>query len=306
MELRQLRSLVALVESGFNVSRAAEKQHLVQSAVTQHLKQLESELQMRLFVRHGKRLIGLTDCGEKVLAHAVEALRQTSNITAVGSDASDEERGILRLGTTHTQACYVLPPVVSRFSADYPLVELQIHQGTPSQLADLALRDLVDLAICTEAIADENGLETVPCYRWNRLLIAPQSHAVLLRQPLTLEALCDYPVITYVYGFTGRGHFSDTFLKAGLQPHVVLSAADTDVIKTYVRQGLGIGIIASLAFQPEKDQGLIARDLSHLFPWEVTRVAYSRDKYLRRYVHRFIDLFCARSAVLEAEMQGCS
>jgi LysR family cys regulon transcriptional activator len=291
MELRQLRSLVTLVEVRFNVSRTAERLHLVQSAVTQHLKQLEAELGTRLFVRHGKRLVGLTEVGEQVFRHACEALRQTGNIVAVGRDHLEEDRGVLRLGATHTQARYVLPPVIRRFVAAYPSVELQIHQGTPGQLVDMALHDLVDLAICTEALGDEIALQTVPCYRWNRCLIAPRSHPVLGVQPMTLAALCEHPIITYVFGFTGRGGFSDAFAKVGLHPKVVLSAADTDVIKTYVREGLGVGIIAALAYQPDEDADLGIRDLADLFPWEVTKIAYARDKYLRRYHQHFVDIF---------------
>jgi LysR family cys regulon transcriptional activator len=291
MELRQLRSLVTLVEVHFNVSRTAERLHLVQSAVTQHLKQLESELGSPLFVRHGKRLVGLTEVGEQVFRHACDALRQTANIVAVGRDHLEEDRGVLRLGATHTQARYVLPPVIRRFAADYPAVELQIHQGTPGQLVDMALRDRVDLAICTEALGDEIALQTIPCYRWNRCMIAPRAHPVLDVEPMTLATLCAYPIITYVFGFTGRGGFSDAFAKAGLHPKVVLSAADTDVIKTYVREGLGVGIIAALAYQPGEDADLGIRDLADLFPWEVTKIAYARDKYLRRYHQHFVDIF---------------
>jgi len=260
---------------------------------------------MPLFARQGKRLIGLTDCGQKVLAHAVEALRQTSNIVAVGSDALKQDRGVLRLGTTHTQARYVLPPVVRRFIAEYPEVELQVHQGTPTQLADLCRRDLIDLAICTEALAEDSDLETLPCYRWNRSLIAPAGHSVLQARSLTLSTLCEYPLITYVLGFTGRGRLSDTFNKAGLHPRIVLSAADSDVIKTYVLQGLGVGIIASMAFQSEQDEGVEVRDLSHLFPWEVTRIAYARDKYLRRFAQHFVEMFCAHSVVVESSLKPC-
>lgn len=306
MELRQLRSLVTLVEAHFNVSRTAERLHLVQSAVTQHLKHLEAELGTCLFVRHGKRLVGLTEVGEQVLRHACEALRQTGNIIAVGRDQVEEDQGVLRLGATHTQARYVLPPVIRRFVAAYPAVELQIHQGTPGQLVDMALRDLVDLAICTEALGDEIGLETIPCYRWNRCLIAPAAHPLLEMQPLTLDALCGFPIVTYVFGFTGRGNMSETFAKAGLRPNVVLSAADTDVIKTYVREGLGVGIIAALAYQHEEDADLSVRDLGELFPWEMTKIAYPRDKYLRKYHRRFVDIFKARTANLEAGAQDAA
>ncbi|MBK1723956.1 LysR substrate-binding domain-containing protein [Thiocystis violacea] len=296
MELRQLRSLVTLVDTHFNVSRTAERLHLVQSAVTQHLKHLEREIGAPLFARQGKRLVGLTEVGGQVARYAEEALRQTGNILAVGRDHVEEASGVLRLGATHTQARYVLPPVIRRFASAYPEVELQIHQGTPGQLVDLVLRDRVDLAICTEALGDEIGLQAIPCYRWNRGLIAPRTHPLLDVEPLTLASLCEHSLVTYVFGFTGRGSFSDAFAKAGLRPRVVLSAADTDVIKTYVREGLGVGIIATLAYQPKEDVDLGMRDLSALFPWEVTKIAYARDKHLRKYHQHFIDSFKAHTS----------
>ncbi|MBK5964555.1 transcriptional regulator CysB [Thiocystis minor] len=296
MELRQLRSLITLVETHFNVSRTAERLHLVQSAVTQHLKHLETEIGASLFERQGKRLVGLTEVGGQVARYAEEALRQTGNILAVGRDHVEEARGVLRVGATHTQARYVLPPVIRRFVSAYSEVELQIHQGTPGQLVDLVLRDRVDLAICTEALGDKIGLQAIPCYRWNRGLIAPRGHPLLDLEPLTLASLCEHPIVTYVFGFTGRGGFSDSFAKAGLRPRVVLSAADTDVIKTYVREGLGVGIIAAMAYQAEEDADLGLRDLSALFPWEVTKIAHARDKHLRNYHRHFIALFKAETS----------
>ena len=296
MELRQLRSLITLVEAHFSVSRTAERLHLVQSAVTQHLKQLEAEVGAPLFERQGKRLTGLTALGAEVARYAGEALRQTSNIIAAGRDHTEEARGVLRLGATHTQARYVLPPVIRRFAQTYPDVELQIHQGTPGQLVDLVLGDRVDLAICTEALGDEAGLRAIPCYRWNRGLIAPRGHPLLDLEPLTLSSLCEHPIVTYVFGFTGRGGFSEAFARAGLRPKVVLSAADTDVIKTYVRAGLGVGIIAAMAYQAQDDADLGLRDLSALFPWEVTKIAHARDKHLRGFHQHFIALFKAETS----------
>jgi LysR family cys regulon transcriptional activator len=298
MELRQLRSLVTLAENGFSVSRAAESLHLVQSAVSQHLKQLEDELGTRLFHRQGKRLAGLTEAGAAAVVYARQTLTGAASVAAVGRDQVGVTSGTLRLGATHTQARYILPPVVRRFAGEFPEVEVQIHQGTPGQLVELVVRDAVDLAICTEALANEPALEAVHCYRWNRCAIAPLGHPLLSAPAMTLELLCEYPMITYVFGFTGRGNFSTAFAREGLRPRVVLSAADTDVIKTYVREGMGIGIIADLAYEPTLDADLGRRDLSHLFPWEVTKVAYLRDKYLQRFQRRFIDLFQEASAQL--------
>ena len=290
MELRQLRSLYVLVESDFSVTEAAVRLHLVQSAVSQHLSRLEQELGTELFLRQGKRLAGLTETGEQVLQYARRILNDTENILAVGRDREEVASGELRIGTTHTQARYVLPPVIRVFREIYPLVNLQIHQGTPQQLVEMADNGSVDFSICTEALGEHPNLTALHCYRWNRSLIAPKGHPVLERRPLALDTLCEYPLITYVFGFTGANHFRTSFARLGLKPRVVLSAADTDVIKTYVREGFGIGIIASLAYSTTSDSDLQIRDLSRLFPWEVTRIAYNRDKYLRRYEQRFIEL----------------
>lgn len=290
MELRELRSLVVAVECGLNVSQAAEALHLVQSAVSQHLARLESELGTRLFVRQGKRLVALTEAGEAVLAYARQALAIRENILAVGRDHVDESTGVLRIGATHTQARYVLPPVIRAFRLAYPRVALQIHQGTPTQLAEMAETDAVDFAICTEALGSHPALSTIPCYRWNRCVIAPHDHPILTRQPLSLEAICEYPIITYVFGFSGGSRLRAAFARLALTPEVVLSAADTDVIKTYVREGLGIGLIASVAYSPQTDADLGVRDASHLFPWETTLLAYRRDKYLRRFQRELMDL----------------
>jgi LysR family cys regulon transcriptional activator len=290
MELRQLTSLVALAESGFNVTMAAEQLHLVQSAVSQHLARLENELGTQIFVRKGKRLIALTAAGEEVLKYARQALSIRENILAVGRDHVEESSGVLRLGTTHTQARYVLPKVIRAFRQRFPAVSLQIHQGTPQQLVEMVLTDRVDLSICTEELGEHSSLNAIPCYPWNRSLIAPKGHPVLAQKPLSLESICRYPLITYTFGFTGAYHIQTTIARAGLRPNVVLTAADTDVIKTYVREGLGIGLIASMGYSPEQDQDLEARDLSHMLPWETTWVAYHKDKYLRRYQQIFIDL----------------
>ncbi len=290
MELRQLTSLVALEESGFNVTLAAKKLFLVQSAVSQHLAQLEQELGTQLFMRRGKRLIGLTAAGEEVLSYARQALAIRENILDVGREHVEEASGVLRIGTTHTQACYVLPAVIRAFRKLFPRVNLQINQGTPQQLVELVVTDRVDFSICTEELGEQSTLTAIPCYRWNRSLIALKEHPVLSEKPLSLERICNYPLITYTFGFTGANHMQTTFARAGLQPNVVLTASDTDVIKTYVREGMGVGLIASMAYSPELDPDLEARDLSQMLPWETTWVAYHKDKYLRRYQKKFIDL----------------
>lgn len=290
MELRQLRSLAALADADFSVSRAAERLRLVQPAVSQHLRQLETELGFPLFERNGRRLTGLTAAGEQVLRHARGSLAEASNILAIGRDHQRDDAGVLRIGTTHTQARYLLPPAIRRFREAFPRVDVQIHQGTPRELAELAVQDRVDVAVCTEVIGSHPALAATPCYRWNRCLIAPPDHPILDARPLTLELLAGVPLITYVPGFTGRGRISDAFARDGLAPRIVLAAADSDVIKTYVREGLGVGIIAALAWRAGEDGDLGVRDLAHLFPWEVARVAHLRGKHLRRFQQRFVEI----------------
>jgi len=291
MELRQLHALIALINNDFSVSRTADKLFLVQSAVSQQLKRLEQELDGELFIRNGKRLTGLTEFGRQVEQQALDAIHSVKNITRLAQDQQQLSEGVLRIGCTHTQARYILPPVITQFYRNYPDVELQMHQGTPQQLVEWAITDVVDFSICTEELAQSERLESIPCYRWNRCLIALPDHPLLKIKLPRLNDLCDYPIITYVMGFTGRKSLNETFLHAQLKPNIVLSAADTDIIKTYVLAGLGIGIIASMAFNRRIDKPLRFKDLCDLFPWEITRIAYLKNKYIRRHQQTFIDLF---------------
>jgi LysR family cys regulon transcriptional activator len=291
MDLRQLQTLITVINNDFSVSRSAEKLFLVQSAVSQQIKRLEKELDGELFVRKGKRLTGLTDFGRKVEQQALDAIHSFKNIQRLAQDQKKRSEGILRIGCTHTQARYILPPVISRFYQDYPDVELQMHQGTPQQLVEWAISDAVDFSICTEELAQSVKLESIPCYRWNRCLITLPDHPILKRKKPRLSDLCDYPIITYVRGFTGRKSLDETFRGARLKPRIILSAADTDIIKTYVMDGLGIGIIAGVAFNSRIDKPLRSRDLSELFSWETTRIAYLKNKYIRCHQQTFIDLF---------------
>lgn len=294
MEIRQLRSLAALEEAGFSVTAAAERLHLVQSAVSQHLQRLEDELGTELFQRRGKRLIGLTEAGRQVLFYARRTLADCDNILAVGREHVEEQSGLLRIATTHTQAVYILPRIIREFRQQYPAVRIEIHQGTPEQLLDMVRRDRVDFAICTEAIDEGTAITALGCYRWNRSVIAPRGHALFEAAPLSLATLCAYPMITYVFGLANRSRFRIAFARQGLSPDVVLSAVDTEVIKTYVRDGMGIGVIASLAWSADDAEDLACRDLSSLFPWEHTRIAYKADKYLRRYEDVFVSLLRTR------------
>ena len=291
MDIRQLQTFIHLIDNDFNVSRTAENLFLVQSAVSQQIKRLEQELGSDLFRRKGKRLTGLTPFGLEVESQARDSLKAVKNISRIADDQRSVSRGVLRIGCTHTQARYILPPVIRQFNNAYPDIELQIHQGNPQQLVEWACHDLVDFAICTEELADSGELDSIACYQWNRSLITRLDHPLQTKKTLTLGDLCDYPIITYVVGFTGRRTFNETFARAGLEPGIVLSAADTDIIKTYVLDGLGIGVIASMAYDQELDRGLAARDLSPLFPSEITRIAFQKNKYIRRFQQTFIDIF---------------
>ena len=291
MEFRQLQTLITLIGEDFSVSRCADKLFIVQSAVSQQLKRLEQELGNDLFIRKGKRLIGLTDFGGKIEQQARMAMNCMGNIQRLAEDENRSNEGLLRIGCTHTQARYILPPVIHRFNRQFPNIELQIHQGNPQQLVQWAANDLVDFSICTEELAQSDQLESVACYRWNRCLITRPGHPLQKLDSVSLNDLCEYPIITYVMGFTGRGNFDQAFRQAQLKPNTVLSAADTDIIKAYVLDGLGIGVIASMAFNPDLDQALQSRDLNDLFQWETTRIAYLKNRYIRGYQKTFIDLF---------------
>lgn len=293
MDIRQLQAMITLINSDFSVSAAAQQLFLVQSAVSQQLKRLEQELGTPLFVRKGKRLTGLTELGSQVERQAREILTGVSNIQLMAEDHLKLALGVLRIGCTHTQARYILPPVIRAFNRTYPAIELQIHQGNPQQLVEWAGNDRVDFSICTEELGQSSKLENIPCYQWNRSLITLPDHPLQAIRKPTLEDLCAYPIITYVVGFTGRQHFNSIFAGARLQPNIVLSAADTDIIKAYVLDGLGIGVIASMSYDKNFDASLKRLDLSHLFPWETTRIAYLKNKYIRRYQQTFIDLFMA-------------
>lgn len=291
MDIRQLNTMITLIQCDFSVSKTAEKLFLVQSAVSQQLKRLEQELDAELFVRKGKRLTGLTELGRQVEKQAHDSLNAVNNIRLLADDYKNRSEGVLSIGCTHTQARYILPPVIRRFNQSFPNIELQMHQGNPKQLVQWAVDDQVDFSICTEELAESSKLESISCYRWNRCLITLPDHPLLKLKKITLNDLCQYPIITYVLGFTGRRDFNESFAREHLKPNIVLSAADTDIIKAYVLDGLGIGVIASMAYDENIDRTCVRRDLDHLFPWETTRIAFQKNKYIRHYQQTFIDLF---------------
>lgn len=291
MNIQQLRFIDAVAASELNISRAAEVLFTSQPGISKQIRQLEDELGVQIFQRNGKHLKALTPAGERIVRSAREVLQQLDGIRAIADEFTHEGKGSLNIATTHTQSRYVLPPVIQRFIRRYPEVALHMNQGTPMQVAELAARGAADFAIATEALEAFDDLVTIPCFQWNRSVLVPAGHPLAKVRKLTLQAIAEHPIVTYVFGFTGRSKLDQAFQNAGLKPRVVFTAADSDVIKTYVRLGLGVGIIASMAAEPQRDADLVALDASHLFDWSTTSLGFRRESYLRGYMYAFIEMF---------------
>ncbi len=291
MKLQQLRYLCEAENQKLNLSKAAQKLHTSQPAISKQIQLLEDELGILIFIRNGKRLIQVTPPGQIVIQIARKVLQEAENLKKAAQEYTHEGGGTLTIATTHTQARYALPPVIKRFTALHPKVRLILRQGSPVQISSLVTSGEADIAIATEAIEHFQELIMLPCYQWNRCVVVPPDHPLLNEKILTLEAISQYPVITYDFAFTGRSKINQAFEKKGLTPNVVLTAIDSDVIKTYVELGLGIGILAKMAFDPQRDQQLRAIDASHLFESSTTRIGISRNSYLQRFVFDFIEMF---------------
>ncbi len=303
MNLQQLKYLSAVVDHGLNVSDAAAALFTSQPGISKQIRQLEDELGLTIFVRQGKRLASLTPAGDVVVSTARRALKEIANLKRVAAEFRAEDSGTLAIATTHTQARYVLPEVLRQFATQYPKVKLVLHQGNPQQVADQTARGEVDLGIATEALADFPELATLPCYQWNRVVLVRKRHPLGKMKPLTLESIARFPIVTYDSSFTGRSVINAAFDAAGLEPNVVLTALDADVIKTYVELGMGVGIIAQMAYDPARDVAFEKLDASHLFAPSTTRLALRRGVFLRGYVYAFIALFApqyGRTAVDDA------
>jgi LysR family cys regulon transcriptional activator len=291
MKLQQLIYIREVARRGLNVSAAAEALHTAQPGVSSQIRLLEDELSVQIFERNGKRLVGVTEPGRQILEIVERVLQEVDNIKKVSGEYSDEASGRFAIATTHTQARYALPPVVTAFKKKYPEVRLELQQGSPAHAAEMAAKGIVDVAIATEAISDYPDLVMLPCYEWNRCVVCPPDHPLLAENPLTLEALARFPIITYDFAMTGRTMINQAFDALGLEPNVVLTAIDSDVIKTYVELGLGVGVLAKMAFDPARDTKLKAIDASHLFEPSTTRIGIRRGAFLRRYVYEFIEMF---------------
>ena len=304
MNFQQLRSVRETVRCGFNLTEVANALHTSQPGVSRQIRELEEELGIELFVRAGKRLTGLTDPGQHVLPIIERILLDSANLRKAGQEFVAQQNGQLSIAATHSQARYALPAAVQEFRQQFPNVKLNLHQGSPRQVAEMLLSGEADVGIATEALAQYDALVALPCYRWTHSVLVPPGHP-LLDAPLTLERLAAWPLITYDNGFTGRTHIDEAFTQRKLDPHIVLSAMDADVIKTYVELGMGAGIVASIAYEAERDTGLRAIDAGHLFGINLTRLAVRRGSYLRGYVYAFIESFAPtmNRAIVEKALQ---
>lgn len=291
MKLQQLRYIWEVARHDLNVSSTADSLYTSQPGISKQVRMLEDELGVQIFHRSGKHLTEITPAGREIIDIAGEVLDRVNNIRRIALEHKDKERGALSIATTHTQARYVLPGIIKQFISRYPDVSLHMHQGTPMQISELASKGIVDFAIATEALELFDNLIMMPCYQWNRSVIVRHDHPLASRKKLKLDELAQYPIVTYVFGFTGRSQLDQAFNAAGYTPKVVFTATDADVIKTYVRLGLGVGIVASMAHDPVADKDLLALDASHLFEPSTTKIGFRRGTYLRGYMYDFIELF---------------
>lgn len=292
MNFQQLRSVREAARRGFNLTEVAQMLHTSQPGVSRQIRELEEELGVEIFVRAGKRLTGLTPPGETLLPTVERLLLEADNLRRVGQDFSESAQGRLSVAATHSQARYALPQVVRDFRALFPQVTLHLHQGSPRQVAEMLLSGEADIGVATEALVGYEALATLPCYRWTHSIVVPPGHPLLDHSdPVTLEQLAQYPIVTYEVGYTGRAHIDEGFSRAGLVPQIVLTAMDADVIKTYVELGMGVGIVASIAVDAERDRHLRLLDAGHLFEVNITRLGLRRGAWLRGYAYRFIESF---------------
>lgn len=292
MNFQQLKSVRETVRCGFNLTEVAAMLYTSQPGVSRQIRELEDELGVPIFVRAGKRLTGLTDPGRTLLPIVERLLQEADNLRLAGQDFVSQMEGVMTVAATHSQARYALPHAVRDFRELYPQVVLHLHQGSPRQIAEMLLRGEADIGIATEALSTYPQLVTLPCYRWTHSIVVPPHHPLLAAGGLvTLEQLAHYPIITYDQGYTGRSHIDEAFHDADIEPNVVLTAMDADVIKTYVELGMGVGIVASIAVDNERDQHLRAIEAGHLFEINVTRLAVRRGAWLRGYHYKFIETF---------------
>ena len=299
MKLQQLRCIFQIVQSDFNISKASEALNTSQPGVSKQIKLFENEIGILIFQRNGKRLIGLTEPGEVVLNSIEAIIQESNNIKVISEEFIEKDQGTFTIATTHTQARYKLPMVVEEFVKKYPKINLNIHQGNPSQVTDQIISGAADVGIATESISLSENIYTIPCYQWNRCIVMPKNHPLTKVRHITLEDLAAYPMITYDYAFTGSTIVSEVFKNANIEPNIMLTAIDADVIKTYVSLNMGIGLIAEMAYDSTKDNPMVSKDVSHLFPLSTTYIGIRRDNFLRKYTSDFIQMFIPQTSEKE-------
>ena len=303
MKLQQLKYLLAIVDNGLNITAAAERLYTSQPGVSKQLKLLEEELGLQLFARKGKSLGSVTAAGQQVIDRARLIMQEVENISSLASDYYHEEEGSLSIATTHTQARYVLPDVIREFRKQYPKVSLNLHQGTSEQIADMVAANEIDFAIATGSRELFSDLLLVPSYHWDRKILVPKDHGLTrLDRKLTLHDLAKFPLVTYVFSFGGQSSLKLAFAEQGLEPDVVFTARDADVIKTYVRMGLGVGIVASMAEDCDDKKDLAAIEAEGLFPRSTTWIGFRKDSVLRRYMLDFVGLFAPHITAQQLEL----
>jgi len=291
MKLQQLRCVYQIVQNGFNISKAAESLHTSQPGVSKQIQLLEDEVGIKIFQRNGKRLTGLSDAGNALYKSISEIIREVTNIKNISNEYEKDDTGTFTIATTHTQARYKLPKVVEAFVKKYPNVNLNIHQGDPSQVTEQILKGDADVGIATESIGHNDNIICIPCYSWNRVLVFPKNHLLMKAKEITLQDIASYPMITYDYAFTGSTIVSEVFKQVNISPNIMLTAIDADVIKTYVELNLGVGLIAEMAYDKNKDSALGSRDVSHLFPTSTTYIGIRKETFVRGFVYEFIKMF---------------
>lgn len=291
MKLQQLRYIVEVLNNNLNVSATAESLYTSQPGISKQVRMLEDELGVQIFGRSGKHLTHVTEAGNDIINIAREILAKVESIKAVSREHTLPDQGKLNIATTHTQARYALPSVIKGFMDKYPKVSLHMHQGTPSQISDLAAKGEADFAIATESLHLYNDLVMLPCYHWNRSIILNRNHPLAYKDSISIEDIAQYPLVTYVFGFTGRSELDEAFSRANLEPKIVFTATDADVIKTYVRMGVGIGVIATMAVDSRLDDDLVTVDASHLFEYSTTKIGFRKGTFLRSYMYDFIERF---------------
>lgn len=291
MKLQQLKYIVEVVNHNLNVSATAESLYTSQPGISKQVRLLEDELGIQIFERSGKHLTQVTKAGEDIVRISQEILSRVEGIKAVAGEHTHPEMGTLHISTTHTQARYALPEVIKGFTARYPTVALHMHQGTPSQMSEAIAKGISNFAIATEALHLYQDAVMLPCYHWNRSIVVPKGHPLTQLDKVTIEDVAKFPIVTYVFGFTGRSELDTAFNRVGLTPRVVFTATDADVIKTYVRMGIGVGVIASMAIDKEQDKDLVAIDASHIFGSSTTSIGFRRGTFLRSYMYDFMERF---------------